>query len=168
MKRNLLICIISVSLILLSASCGRNRKAKVQTDKTIDQTTNTTAARSDAQQTQDDTNPDKAHNSRNSIDYEGSYKALLPCNKCKGIKTKLRLSSDHFTLTTEHMGKCKDNATKTMGQFHWEDDGKTIVLDTKEIPNMLLVEEGNLICLDKSGEIVRGEFANRYIFHRGN
>jgi uncharacterized lipoprotein NlpE involved in copper resistance len=46
------------------------------------------------------------HNSRNSLDWAGSYEGVLPCADCPGIKTRLVLSPDgQFELSTQYMDR---------------------------------------------------------------
>lgn len=40
-------------------------------------------------------------NSRNSLDWEGTYKGILPCADCEGIETMVILKdNDRYTLST--------------------------------------------------------------------
>lgn len=114
-------------------------------------------------------NPDPAHNSRNSLDWEGHYLGTLPCADCEGIKTHLYISSDMtFTYETAYIGK--DNSTDSVikGKFDWSADGNSIKLavNIDEIPGLYKVGENRLYHLDKDGKMIEGQLAEKYILDK--
>ncbi|MFZ4548174.1 MAG: copper resistance protein NlpE, partial [Bacteroidales bacterium] len=55
---------------------------------------------------QEDTVLNGGHNSFNSLDIEGVYKAVLPCADCEGIETKITLKQEMtFLKQTKYLGK---------------------------------------------------------------
>ena len=58
------------------------------------QTTDSNIAAKDSIAKVDSLNNVAAHNAKNSLDYIGTYKGILPCADCEGIETELELNSD--------------------------------------------------------------------------
>lgn len=76
-----------------------------------------------------------AHNSRNSLDWEGSYSGILPCEDCLGIDTYLKINLDHSYTATQRYLETDDLLTEeiiTEGSFYWNEEGSTIILDSIE------------------------------------
>ena len=49
--------------------------------------------------------PPDIHNSRNSLDWAGTYEGVLPCADCPGTKTRLTLNQDgSYRLVTQAQG----------------------------------------------------------------
>jgi uncharacterized lipoprotein NlpE involved in copper resistance len=63
------------------------------------------------------------HNSRNSLDWAGTYEGVLSCADCQGTKTRLTLNSDgSYRLVTQAQGS--QNAEKAVsGVFRWQPMG---------------------------------------------
>lgn len=105
-----------------------------------------------------------AHNSMNSLDWQGVYAGTLPCADCAGIHTMLKLNRDlTYELETQYMGK-SEQAQKTTGKFHWKKDGSKITLEGKE--QAYFVGENYIKQLDPQGNIITGAFADRYILSK--
>jgi uncharacterized lipoprotein NlpE involved in copper resistance len=88
------------------------------------------------------------HTSRNSLDWPGVYEGLLVCADCAGIHTQLTLDGDgSFTLVTRRLVR---DAVPSFehGQFDWEPDGNTIVLDIEGGERRFAVGEGRLLLLE--------------------
>lgn len=114
-------------------------------------------------------NPDPAHSSRNSLDWDGHYLGTLPCADCEGIKTHLYISDDMtFTYETAYIGKDNSTGYTINGKFEWAKDGNSIKLsvDTDEIPGLYKVGENRLYHLDKDGKMIEGELAEKYILDK--
>src|SRR5690606_28208858 len=71
---------------------------------------------------------DAAHNSRNSLDWAGTYRGVLPCADCEGIETLITLTEDGgFREHTRYLGKAEGQTdTSREGSFSWSDDGSTV------------------------------------------
>lgn len=68
------------------------------------------------------------HNSRNSLDWSGIYRGVLPCADCEGIRTEIRLNADlSYEMTTQYLGKSTELFTES-GRFNWDDGGNTLRL----------------------------------------
>ncbi len=90
----------------------------------------------------------------------GTYYGTFPCADCSGINYELTLSEDNtYRLRSNYLGKpdgrFEDSGTYTLS------DGR-IRLSGEEL-NELLVEEGSLVAMDRSGEPVTGDLAPMYL-----
>ena len=110
-------------------------------------------------------------NGRNSLDWDGIYRGVLPCADCEGIQTTIYLNKDlSYTLKTKYLGK-PDTARKYSGKFSWNDQGNTITLDNSENSGQAasyFVGENTLTQLDVNGKKITGESASKYILSKGN
>jgi heat shock protein HslJ len=99
------------------------------------------------------------HTSQNALDWQGTYKGVLPCASCEGISTQLMLSSNQtFSLKTQYLGK-SDKTFVDSGRFVWAKDGRTITLNGIQYQ----VGENKLIQLDLEGNRITGALADNYI-----
>jgi copper homeostasis protein (lipoprotein) len=110
--------------------------------------------------------PPDGHTSRSSLDWAGTYQALLPCADCAAILTTLVLDdADNYELKRLFVGE--DGALfDDRGRFSWSDDGRRITLDIGDAPTDYLVQENRLLQLDMSGAVITGELADRYVLHK--
>ena len=103
--------IIAISLAsLVLAACSKTENKKVE-----EQTPATTEAVSEA------TEADTAHTTENALDWNGTYKGILPCADCEGIKTELELNSDKtYEIKETYLGKGdgKPFESKEIGRAH--------------------------------------------------
>lgn len=106
------------------------------------------------------------HNARNSIDYGGIYKGVLPCADCDGIETVLQINYDGtFLKQTRYLGK-SDKVFEEDGAFFWQDCGNIIVLDGVTPPSQYFVSENYVIHLDVYGERITGDLSDFYILEK--
>ena len=114
-----------------------------------------------------DINPVLGDNSRNALDWEGMYRAILPCVGCEGVETVLILSQDKFKLRTKYIGR-SDEVFIQEGQFEWDSLGGTINLvdRTDEGPARWRVGEERLIMLNDSGEPIVDENMADYVLYQ--
>jgi heat shock protein HslJ len=91
------------------------------------------------------------HNSRNSLDWDGTYEGVLPCADCPGSKTRLTLNYDgSYRLVTQAQGS--QNAEKSVsGVFTWQPNGNAITLDERGGGQQFSVGEGRLTLLRPEG-----------------
>jgi heat shock protein HslJ/uncharacterized lipoprotein NlpE involved in copper resistance len=91
--------------------------------------------------------PADRHNSRNSLDWAGTYEGVLPCADCPGAKTRLTLNYDgSYQLVTRAQGS--QNAEKSVsGVFTWQPSGKAITLDERGGRQQFSVGESRLTLL---------------------
>lgn len=95
--------------------------------------------------------PVDAHNSRDSLDWAGTYAGVLPCADCPGIETRLVLHGDgRFELSTRYLDR-QVAAQTGGGRFTWNSAGSTITLDAAGRGQQFRVGEGRLLQLDRDG-----------------
>lgn len=111
--------------------------------------------------------PDRSHNAKNSLDYIGVYKGILPCADCQGLDTEIAINENGtFCIKTKYEGK-GDKTFELKGNFTWNKTGNMIILnDVKNAPNKYLVGENTLTQLDMSGRKVTGNLAAEYILSK--
>ncbi|MFA6686044.1 MAG: copper resistance protein NlpE, partial [Desulfuromonas sp.] len=70
------------------------------------------------------------HNSRDALDWAGTYVGILPCADCSGIRTTLTLSPAHtYVLKSTYLGvEVPDPEYIDQGVFVWDDAGSTVEL----------------------------------------
>lgn len=102
--------------------------------------------------------------SRNSLDWDGTYQGVLPCASCEGIETQLELKKDgSYHLISVYLGEESGNRFEQHGQFHWDDQGRTIQLDITEGDAIYFrVEENGVRQLDMNRELITGPLAEHY------
>jgi len=112
-----------------------------------------------------------ADNSKNSLDWDGVYRGVLPCADCPGIQTTIHLNKDQsFRSTVRYLGK-EDNVFEHSGNFTWNAEGNTITLSNAGNNNQPLnyfVGENTLTQLDMQGQKVTGERATDYVLTKAN
>lgn len=103
------------------------------------------------------------HTAKNSLDYLGVYKGVLPCADCEGIETEITLNKDEtYTMKTKYLGK-DEKVLDELGDFTWLEDGNTLSLEGLDTPPVLyFVEENKLIQLDEEGNKITGNLAKNY------
>jgi len=108
-------------------------------------------------------------NSMTSVDWAGSYSGVVPCADCEGIETTLTLNSDRtYVMRTKYLGR-DDKVFEQKGTFTWDEGGGKIQLqDMVGGPDRYLVGENVLIQLDKEGNRITGELADKYLLHKGD
>ena len=107
------------------------------------------------------------HNAKNSLDYVGTYKGILPCVDCNGTEIVLIINENStFCIKTKYEGK-GDKIFMQKGNFVWDKNGSTIILtDVKNAPNRYFVGENTLTQLNSSGKIIIGSLADEYILSK--
>jgi heat shock protein HslJ len=104
-------------------------------------------------------------NSLTSVDWPGIYQGVLPCADCEGIQIQLHLNGDlNYILETRYIGK-DEKVIESKGSFKWDKSGSKITLDNSE-NQMYQVGENRLFHLDKSGNRITGDFADKYILEK--
>jgi heat shock protein HslJ len=113
---------------------------------------------------------DAAHNSRNSLDWNGVYTGVIPCADCPGIRTKVVLNTDNtYTISREYVDR-KDGLYNYSGSFVWDEDGGVISVkeDDREPATRFKVGENILIQLDMEGNVITGDLADNYVLVKAN
>ncbi len=147
MANNKKMKILNVTLVLLAiiiSSC--NAKKNTSNEKT------------------DDTIVDM-HNSMNSIDWNGTYQATLPCADCEGIQTVLTLNEDlTYVKKSKYLDK-EELIIEDKGSFTWDKTGQIITLNNDE-KNQYFVGENRIWMLDQDTKKVTGSLAEHYILNK--
>ena len=101
--------------------------------------------------------------SRTSVDWDGSYRGVVPCADCEGIETSITLGRDSsYVLRTRYLGT-DDPGSERRGTFSWDSTGGTIALaGIEDAPARYLVGENVLVQLDADGKRITGALADRY------
>ncbi|HSH20613.1 MAG TPA: copper resistance protein NlpE N-terminal domain-containing protein [Draconibacterium sp.] len=129
--------IIAILLFLSITSCNSQRKSTTQKQVTT------------------------SDNSMTSLDWPGTYQGILPCADCEGIKSQLILNEDlTYNLKIQYIGKL-DSVFQEKGKFKWNDAGSAIILDNAN-NQIYQVGENILFHLDKNGNRITGELADKY------
>lgn len=107
--------------------------------------------------------PPNGHNSRISLDWNGTYAGMLPCADCDAVKTVVTLyNNETFSRKVTYIGR--DGRTfEDEGAFEWSEDGGSISIDNIDGSRQkYLVGEGFLLHLDRKGERITGARSERY------
>src|SRR5690606_942725 len=104
---------------------------------------------------------DPAHNSRNSVDWAGTYQGTLPCADCPGIRYTITLKDDDtYVLKTRYLEK-GDSVFTESGTFAWDENGGKITLADRG--EKFQVGENKLFHLDMEGNRITGSLAEHYV-----
>ena len=142
-------------------SCEKKTETIVSTNRNQD---TVTVVKNDSIMPNDDSGLKiDEHNSRNSLDWNGTYHGTLPCADCEGIHTIIEINKDEtYKLTQEYLNKNLN--LEDTGKFTWSDDGGKIKIKTKDNGEFnFIVGEDRLIILDQEGEKIAGNLADKYI-----
>ena len=105
----------------------------------------------------------RRHNSRNALDWAGTYEGVLPCADCPGIKTRLVLQHDgRFELSTQYLDRQVAPQTAS-GRFSWNSAGSSITLDAAGWGQQFRVGEGRLLQLNRDGSAPPWNAPNRVL-----
>jgi uncharacterized lipoprotein NlpE involved in copper resistance len=110
---------------------------------------------------------DPAHNSRNSLNWDGVYTGTIPAADAEGINVQITLYPDEtYEKQYEYIGKPDSFIDK--GTFEWDETGSVIKLDVDEQkePPYYKVGENILIQLDMEGKVITGAFADMYVLRK--
>jgi len=113
--------------------------------------------------------PPDMHNSRNALDWTGTYAGTLPCADCSGIRTTLTLSPAHtYVLKSTYLEvEAADTEYISEGVFEWDDAGTSVeLLDLSGGHGLFQVGENRLFALDQSGRRIEGDLAQAYVLER--
>ena len=105
----------------------------------------------------------KPDSSETSLDWDGTYRGVVPCADCEGIETELTLSRDRtYVLSTRYLGK-NFPSRELRGTFAWNDAGNAVTLsNVPGGPTQYRVGENALIQLDLNGQPITGPLAPNY------
>lgn len=147
MKKNILavaIAVFAVMNVMTACNNNNNRKDSIAENQT-------------------ETAIDRVHNSRNSLDYEGTYTGVMPCADCSGIQIQINLSGDNYRRKMVYEGK--DSEFNDSGKYTWNNEGNIIMLGDDR-SEQYLVGENVLYALDVDGNRITGDLAEMYILKK--
>lgn len=103
------------------------------------------------------------HNSQNSLDWNGTYQGVIPCADCEGIRTSITLMKNgEFRRSRTWLGR-EEVPKMDSGTFRWDDSGSIVTLQPSEgAPQMYQVGENRLFFLDREGNRITGDLADKY------
>ncbi|PTD24253.1 META domain-containing protein [Sphingomonas fennica] len=106
--------------------------------------------------------PPDAHDARNSLDWAGAYRGVLPCADCEGIETVVTLGQDgRFREEVKYLGKGDGKVLTREGAFQWNDAGNVVTLEG-DGPARYFVGENRITRLARDGSRITGGLADRY------
>jgi len=106
------------------------------------------------------------HNSRNSLDWTGTYTGLIPSASGSGIEVRLTLNANStYALNYHYVGRENPDFSST-GNFTWNSAGNVITLDSITGPLQYQVGENTLRQLDMQGKVITGNLADMYILRK--
>ena len=144
--------IILITLFFLVVSCAKKDK---------NETTDTMVVDSTEVVVNDD------HNAKNSLDYMGYYRGIIPCADCEGIQTELILEEKFYVLKTMYLNIGNDKFSQQEGTYSWNEAGNTIILEGIDNgPSQYFVGENYLIQLDLKGNKITGDLADKYVLNK--
>jgi len=148
MKSKSLYITVTLLTVLFFTSCGNNRKNAQYNDQTLSVL-------------------DTIHNSRNSLDHDGTYTGTFPCADCSGINIEITLNNGTYTMKSVYEGKEQDgeNTFTESGTYTWDNTGSIIIFDGDDT-NRYQVGENTLIALDENGNRITGDLADMYILRK--
>jgi copper homeostasis protein (lipoprotein) len=101
-------------------------------------------------------------NSRNALDWQGSYVGTVPCADCEGIRTRVELRGDGtFSRSLIYLGKDAQPLDDS-GTFTWDAAGSRVALGGASDAQRYQVGENVLFHLDRDGQRISGDRAALY------
>jgi copper homeostasis protein (lipoprotein) len=109
-----------------------------------------------------------SENSKNALDWSGTYVGMLPCADCEGLKTKIILEKNlTYTKTEQYLGVIRKNAVfEEKGSFIWDASGTIITLLSKDNERKYKVLENKILHLDNEGKEIESHFSKMYYLNK--
>jgi uncharacterized lipoprotein NlpE involved in copper resistance len=108
---------------------------------------------------------DAAHNSRNSVNWDGVYTGTIPAADGSGIDVQITLNPDE-TYEVRYEYADKHDVFTGKGIFTWDEGGGVITLDSEDVLPYYKVGEDILIQLDMEGNEITGSLAGEYVLRK--
>lgn len=104
------------------------------------------------------------HHDKNSVNFIGIYKGILPCADCEGIETTITLNENFtYSIAAKYLGKGEKVFVKK-GTFSRNKSGNIIICNIqKNVPHLYFIDKNSLTQLDISGKKITGSRASDYI-----
>lgn len=162
-KSELSICMRSIKIIILAVVvglCSCQERAKEEKAENKD-TLSTMKIATDSNVIS--AAIDSSHTSKNSLDWAGSYKGVLPCADCDGLQMVITLSKDEtYKMSAKYLGKSGAGNNALGGRFKWLDNTVIELEGLNGEPSRYSVGEDKLVQLDKDGKPFEGAPARKY------
>ncbi len=100
------------------------------------------------------------HTAETALDYEGTYKGVLPCADCPGIATTLTINKDNTFAYTYTYLNSEDQLHHYTGPYTLKENTLTIQVDGR--PIHFFVGESRVIFMGEQHTPNTGELANHY------
>jgi uncharacterized lipoprotein NlpE involved in copper resistance len=95
--------------------------------------------------------------------FTGVYTGVLPCADCEGIETQLTLNENKtYSISRKYLGKEDDRPFVSNGRWEWMSNNAMKLNDPSGPPTLIYVMEGKVLMLDRSGNRVTGNLADKY------
>ena len=107
-----------------------------------------------------------ADGAKNSLDWAGVYKGLIPAADVSGINVEFTLNADLTYRVIYRYLDSGNDAYVYIGYFNWDRTGNIITLNSREIPPFYRVEKDALIQLDIYGKSITGALAEKYVLRK--
>jgi heat shock protein HslJ len=106
----------------------------------------------------------QGHNSRNALDWAGTYRGILPCADCEGIAVEIHLEANSsYTASLTYWKVDHEPPQQYEGAFQWDDEGGSIMLeDVGEMAGSFRVGENRLIAIHPEDSLPDGEFGKTF------
>ncbi len=103
-------------------------------------------------------------NANKLVNYQGTYKGVLPCADCEGIEMSITLNENAtYAIKSQYLGK-GNKIFEQHGTFSWNKAGSIVIFDNIDnAPNQYVVEKNALTQLDMEGKIITGSSATKYV-----
>ena len=119
--------------------------------------------------TQSDTSMAATHTAQNSIDWSGTYRNILPCADCAGIKTEIRLYKNGiYQMMQKYLGESEEVFIQR-GKLKWLVEGKSFQFSGNEPGNYAYkfhLGDKAIWLLDNDGNRIEGSLADKYKFDK--
>lgn len=111
-----------------------------------------------------------SHNSANTLDWAGTYRNAMPAANYSGTITEITLdTAQTYILKRIYLdnGAQPTKGTERSGNFSWNKAGNTItLLGIENQPHAFFVGENRLWELDRKGNKITGNDADKYILNK--
>lgn len=147
------ITITCLSILSLTIGCDKKEKSETSNEVSPDSTA---------------TGVIDNHTAKMSLDYVGSYKGITPCADCEGIETIVFLTDEsNYVVRTKYLGKKDAKMNEQKGTYSWNEEGSTVILTGIENgPSQYFVGENYVMQLDREGNKITGDLADKYILQK--
>lgn len=106
---------------------------------------------------------------RNTINWQGTYRGVLPCADCEGIQTEITLfRNGTYEILRLYQGKSTEVQSER-GSFRWFDNGSKITFysaNNSTDYSSYLVGENKLIKLDNNSNKIVSEYSEMYVLNK--